>query len=101
MNCKINLLIETIEILENNGKKPVDVLWVGDQNQFVTWENFAKKANFEYDNGFGRNEIDLSLKVVGHDWWLERHEYGGSEWWEFKTLPSKPKVESNEIPKEN
>jgi hypothetical protein len=25
--------------------------------------------------------------VIGSDWWLERHEYDGSEWWEFKSLP--------------
>lgn len=28
--------------------------------------------------------------IVGDDWWMERHEYDGSEWWEFKELPKKP-----------
>lgn len=22
--------------------------------------------------------------------WLERHEYDGSEWWEYKTMPTEP-----------
>ena len=28
--------------------------------------------------------------VVGNNWWLERHEYDGSEWWEYKQFPVKP-----------
>jgi len=32
---------------------------------------------------------EVSLTVAGDDWWLERHGYDGSEWWEFKTLPKK------------
>lgn len=28
---------------------------------------------------------------MGDDWWLERHEYDGSEWFELKELPDKPK----------
>lgn len=30
------------------------------------------------------------LIIVGDTWWLERHEYDGCEWFEFKELPSKP-----------
>ena len=44
-------------------------------------------------NGFGGAEVNENLFVVGADWWLERHEYDGSEWWEFKTLPTKPPLE--------
>lgn len=36
--------------------------------------------------------------VVGDDWWLERHEYDGSEWWEFKRLPS-PILSAIRLPK--
>lgn len=35
-------------------------------------------------------EIDMGLIVVGKDFWLERHEYDGSEWWEFKSIPMEP-----------
>lgn len=95
-----NLLKETIECLNDNNKQPSDVLWVGrncydwaKKEQVVyknTWDNFCLKANFEYDAGFGGNEIPMDLIVVGKDFWLERREYDGSEWWEFKTMPVEP-----------
>lgn len=97
-----NLLEETIEILGENGKNEKDVRWVsvcsGDQYGFendgmivaLSWESFKSKANREYDDGFGRSEVKSSLQVVGSDFWLERHEYDGSEWWEFKEMPKMP-----------
>lgn len=83
----VNLLEETISALLHHGKKPDDVLWVGDTDKKTTWKQFASIANFYYDNGYGGNEIDSSLIVVGKDFWLERGEYDGSEWWEYKELP--------------
>ena len=32
----------------------------------------------------------MDLLIVGKDFWLERVEYDGSEWWEFKTMPREP-----------
>lgn len=94
----INLLQETIEILKENGKTETDVLWVGrgfetlNMKEYkTTWEDFKAKADFNYDDGFGGNEIPMDLIIVGKDFWLERHEYDGSEWWEFKTMPKEPK----------
>lgn len=84
----INLLQETLEVLKSNGKSPDDVIWVGDREKKTTWSNFESISNFQYDAGYGGNEIDGSLLVVGKDWWLERGEYDGSEWWEFKEYPS-------------
>ena len=55
-----------------------------------TWHDFCSKADFEYDNGYGAAEIPMDLIVVGKDFWLERHDYDGSEWWEFKTMPEEP-----------
>ena len=38
------------------------------------------------------NEIMQYFRVaVGDNWWLERAEYDGSEWWEFKTIPKEPR----------
>ena len=92
-----NLLKETIEIIERNERYESDVLWVGrgfddfsKQKYKSTWEDFKSKADFNYDSGFGGNEIPTDLIVVGNDFWLERHEYDGSEWWEFKTMPKEP-----------
>lgn len=86
----MNLLQETINKLAEHGKSVSDVKWVGDENIHTTWENFANIANVNYYNGFGGQEVAVDLLIVGDNWWMERHEYDGSEWWEFKQLPTKP-----------
>lgn len=90
----MNLLQETLNDLKENGKNSADVRWVGRAsiNAKCGWDEFVKQANFEYDNGYGSAEIPGDLIVAGDDWWLERAEYDGSEWWKFKTLPVEPKV---------
>ena len=95
-----NLLIETISCLNEHGRETSDVLWVGrnyykwEEKERViyksTWDDFREKANFRYDSGYGCAEIPSDLIVVGRDFWLERHEYDGSEWWEFKSMPPEP-----------
>lgn len=86
-----NLLKETLELLERNGKGPPDVRWVGSTEcGWFAWEKFAALADEEYDEGYGAAEVVRDILVVGDDWWLERGEYDGAEWWEFKTLPRRP-----------
>lgn len=95
-------LEETLKILTANKKTTEDVEYVmvrsggswDDKSvrQFFSWEDFERVADFEYDSGSGGAEIHQSLKVVGDNWWLERGEYDGSEWWEFKTMPIKPEI---------
>lgn len=83
-----NLLEETIEILEENGKSLDDIVGVcGDKFQ-ISIEQFKELANKEYDDGFGGQEVAKDLKIVGNNFWLERHEYDGSEWWEYKSIPN-------------
>lgn len=94
----MNLLEETLEFLKEHGKTGFDVLWVGhramDARDTVipagTWEEFAALAAFEYDDGLGDININKELVIVGDDWWLEREEYDGAEWWEFRKLPLRP-----------
>lgn len=101
-----NLLEQTISVLSGYNKTSKDVEWIGisnsQQNNFnaydldnetfgyMLWQDFQKIANIKYDNGFGGQEINSNLLVVGKDFWLERHEYDGSQWWQYKTMPSKP-----------
>jgi hypothetical protein len=101
----VNLLKETQAMLASRGKTPLDVRWVGtrypnfmegiaprpNEAPFGTWEEFAAFASFEYDAGSGGAEVNTDLVIVGDDWWLERGEYDGSEWWDFKQLPTPPK----------
>lgn len=86
----INLLQETVEKIIAHGHSPTDVQFVKNRDTCCSWQEFAAVADFEYDPGYGANEIALALKVVGKDWWLERCEYDGSEWWAYKTVPLKP-----------
>src|SRR3972149_4509217 len=86
-----NLLNETIEKLKENKKTQGDVKWVGTTFGCITWKSFKEFANREYDSGFGGTEVNDNLMIVGDNWWLERYEYDGSEWWEYKEYPRKPK----------
>ena len=92
---RVKLLRETKQALESHGLSPEDVLWVGrpELNLKCDWASFAEQANFFYDNSYGCAEIPMDLVVVGKDWWLERYEYDGAEWWEFKRPPQEPKGE--------
>ena len=89
VNEYANLLIETVEVLKKYGLTPTAVRWVGtkDGAQSVSWNQFAKLADREYDSGYGTANVRSNLVVVGDTWWLERSEYDGSEWWAFKRLP--------------
>ena len=86
-----NLLEETTAVLERNLER-VNVMWVGsaDGKYAITWQQFClMAASVVYDSGFGAQEIAKDLIVVGPDWWLERHEYDGSEGWVFKRMPTR------------
>lgn len=90
-----NLKKETIEALTRNGKTKEDVVWVGTPKQEIPLILFWQYADREYDKGYGISEVNEDLLVVGDNWWLERHEYDGFEWWEYKELPQRPKEETH------
>lgn len=83
----MNLLKETKEILKDNKKNIDDIVWVGTNKHFIDKETFIKLANTDYNNGYGSPKVATNLLIVGDNWWLERHEYDGAEWWEFKKIP--------------
>lgn len=78
-------LLETDEYSEV-GKKEY-LLRCGYSNEDL--RKFFSEIDFEYDNGYGGQEL------YGNVWfndgtWLERGEYDGAEWWEHKKLPEIP-----------
>ena len=89
----MNLLKETEKILKENGKSFDDVKWIGNKDYYIDIDKFIEVADTEYDDDYGGAKVALDLIIVGKDWWLERAEYDGSEWWEFKQMPKKPKKE--------
>ena len=87
----INFIKQTKDYFERLNINENDIIWVGskDGKYACSWNNFVEKfKDLEYHNGFGGQEIANDLVVVGKDWWIERHDYDGSEWWEFKKLPN-------------
>lgn len=51
-----------------------------------TLEEVLLKLDFEYDDGYGGQEL------FGYIWyddetWSDREEYDGSEWWEYRECP--------------
>lgn len=87
----MNLLEETKEALKDNGYSLKDVDWVGCWAFRIPMEAFIEAADVEYDEGFGSPKVAEDLVVALKDGSrLERAEYDGSEWWEFRERPGKP-----------
>ena len=56
--------------------------------------DFLKEIDFDYDDGFGCQEL------FGNVWfddgsWLDRGEYDGAEWWSYRRIPEIPAYLSN------
>lgn len=83
-----NLWEETEIMLTAHEKTFKDVKYIQGSNFGITKENFERVAKkSKYYSGFGAPEVAEDLVVVGDNWWVERHEYDGSEWWEYKEKP--------------
>ena len=83
-----NLLNETKNVLKEHNKTLKDVVAIQGNNFGITIDKFIALADTNYDAGYGSPKVAEDLVVIGKDWWLERHEYDGSEWWEYKEIPS-------------
>lgn len=82
----MNLWKETVAKLEKHGKTVADIKFVQTRKGRINnFEELAKKI--DYDDGYGGQQIEPSLVIVGDDWWLERAEYDGAGWFEFKKQP--------------
>ena len=54
------------------------------------FNQFIDSLDFEYDNGYGGQEL-FGIVWFEDGTWLERGEYDGSELWEHKICPVIPK----------
>jgi len=52
-------------------------------------QTLCDMSNNTYDSGYGGQELFGTIWMKNGDW-LERGEYDGSEWWEYKTCPEIP-----------
>lgn len=91
----MNLLEETKVVLNEHDKTLIDIEWCGSEEfGWFSVELFEELADKKYNDGYGSPAVVQDLLLTGKDFWLERYEYDGKEWWEYKTTPLKPKKES-------
>ena len=85
----MNFKDETLDTLLENQKTWNDVKFIQGNNFSVSnnKDELLELMNFDYDNDYGAPKIAQDLKIVGDNWWLERAEYDGSEWWDYKETP--------------
>ncbi len=67
-------------------KRSADLKIGFSQNDF---EMFLRSLDYEYDDGYGGQEL-FGVIWYTDGTWSERGEYDGSEWWEYKSVPSIP-----------
>ena len=72
-----------------NANKNANIVILKENWNNDDWLTFLEQLDFDYDDGYGQQEI------MGCVWftdgsWLERGEYDGLEWWEFKQIPAIP-----------
>jgi hypothetical protein len=53
------------------------------------YEKFFEELDFNYDSGYGGQEL-FGTVWMEDGTWIERGEYDGSEWWNYKSLPTIP-----------
>jgi hypothetical protein len=94
-------MTELLKTLERYEKKISDIKHIvisyekypDPKNILIDSENGALSMkdlmilDFEYDNGYGGQEL-FGYVVFKDNTWLERGEYDGSEWWEYQKCPT-------------
>lgn len=60
------------------------------------YNEFLKKLDFEYDNGYGIQELFGTIWLEDGTW-ISRGEYDGSEWWKYNKLPEIPEILKDKI----
>ena len=89
MNCKEEFLraisgkkVMCAFISKNGGRKKTLKVGFSDKDFKV----FLKTLDFEYDSGYGLQEVFGCIWYLDGTW-SSRGEYDGSEWWVFNKCP--------------
>jgi hypothetical protein len=99
------LYTETVKAIESFGHSidDIDFAVISDNRDwdkekkyvFSSAKEFAENAerllSFEYDSGYGSQEVG-GVIVFNDGTWMERREYDGSEWWESFKTPQREKI---------
>lgn len=93
-----NLKEETLSSIKSEDKNISDIDYCYVLENACSWDETKanvllkgafdeNRLNFTYDDGYGSQEI-FGFIVFKDGTWLERDEYDGSEWWDFKSKPT-------------
>lgn len=86
----MNLLKETLDVLQKIGKHDKQITFIGslDGKYSCTFEEFKRLADRWYNCGYGAQEVASDLIIIFDDKsYLERSEYDGSECWSYRSAP--------------
>ena len=105
----MNLLEETLEIIERYDKTPDDIDYINmpamessdesyelsnityfnddKEDAWKIFSEFAEEHFSDYDNGYGGQEVPRICIIFKDSNWLSRGEYDGSEWWVYNQTP--------------
>ena len=90
VNSSIVCALLTREVFDSEIYEYIDVDYILPVNYTPDeYEKFLSEIDYEYNAGYGGQEIDGTI-FYSDDSWSERGEYDGSEWWEYKKLPEIP-----------
>ena len=70
-------------------EKPIPKIMLSVNHTTEEYSNFLQSLDFEYDNGYGGQEL-FGTVWLKDGTWLSRGEYNGSEWWNHNILPNIP-----------
>ena len=76
-----NFLEETLDCLKHLNLSTDDVICVAYDDVYMSWETFAKNADFRYNSGLGNAEISDNIRIYTKNYIIYRHEYDGAEEW--------------------
>jgi len=92
----LNAKQELLNAIKKTAKIKCASIW-GEKNEAVLkldytsddYNEFLKALDFNYDNGYGGQEL-FGTVWLEDGTWLSRGEYDGSEWWEHNAVPPIP-----------
>lgn len=93
-----NLQRQTLDSIVRAGKRVEDIAYCNitmgaisyEQEELLKGKVFdIDKLDFMYDDGYG-SQLVHGFIVFNDKTWLERSEYDGAEWWDYRKCPSEP-----------
>lgn len=84
----INFLTETKDFVTMTMHSGLDITFIGskDGEYGCTWQEFESLANFDYEPGYGRQQVAKDLVILFSDkTFMSRSEHAGKESWVFNT----------------